>query len=82
MPAAANDPPRTAPGVLPADLGDDELLEELASLHRKRDDALRFAPDAALSTHLRRSAELEQEYLRRHPDREVGADQWGPGEPG
>jgi hypothetical protein len=32
---------------------------------------LRFGPDAALDNHLRRTAELETEYLARYPGREV-----------
>ncbi len=59
------------PGVSPADLADADLIRELASLHRTRLDTLRHGPDAALSNHLRRTAELETEYLTRHPGREV-----------
>ncbi|MEU7906678.1 DUF6158 family protein [Actinoplanes sp. NPDC049118] len=58
-------------GIAPAGLADDDLLRELASLHRTRLDALRHAPEAALATHLRRTAELETEYLARHPGREI-----------
>jgi hypothetical protein len=59
------------PGIHPAELPDDELLREMASLHRTRMDTLRHAADSALATHLRRTAELETEYLTRHPGREV-----------
>ena len=59
------------PGVDPADLGDDDLIRELHSLHRTRLDTLRHGPDAALANHLRRTAELETEYLTRFPGREV-----------
>jgi hypothetical protein len=58
-------------GIDPAGLADEDLLRELASLHRTRLDALRHAPEAALATHLRRTAELEAAYLARHPGREV-----------
>jgi hypothetical protein len=58
-------------GIDPAGLADDDLLRELSSLHRTRLDTLRHGPEAALSTHLRRTAELETEYLARHPGREV-----------
>jgi hypothetical protein len=58
-------------GIDPAGLGDDDLFRELASLHRTRLDALRFGPEAALDNHLRRTAELETEYLARYPGREV-----------
>ncbi len=59
------------PGVDPSDLSDGDLLRELGSLHRTRLDTLRHGPDAALATHLRRTAELETEYLTRNPGREV-----------
>jgi hypothetical protein len=58
-------------GVPPQDLTDDDLLRELASLHRTRNDALRFGPPQALEHHLQRSQELEREYLRRWPARSV-----------
>ncbi|WP_033344585.1 DUF6158 family protein [Catenuloplanes japonicus] len=59
------------PGVDPAELSDDDLIREVASLHRTRLDTLRHASDAALATHLRRTADLETEYLTRHPGREI-----------
>ena len=58
-------------GIDPAGLGDDDLFRELASLHRTRLETLRHGPDAALDNHLRRTAELETEYLARYPGREV-----------
>jgi len=58
-------------GVSPADLNDDDLLRELASLHDTRHDTLRHGSDAALAHHDQRLAELEAEYLRRFPQREV-----------
>ena len=58
-------------GVDPAGLADDDLFRELGSLHRTRLETLRHGPDAALENHLRRTAELETEYLARHPGREV-----------
>jgi hypothetical protein len=58
-------------GVDPAELSDEDLIREMQSLHRTRLDTLRHAADAALATHLRRTAELETEYLTRHPGREV-----------
>ena len=58
-------------GIDPAGLGDDDLFRELASLHRTRLETLRHGPDAALNNHLRRTAELETEYLARYPGREV-----------
>ncbi|MFB9239288.1 DUF6158 family protein [Plantactinospora siamensis] len=58
-------------GVDPAELGDEDLLRELHSLHRTRLDTLRHAADSALANHLRRTADLETEYLTRFPGREV-----------
>jgi hypothetical protein len=59
------------PGVDPAKLADGDLFREMASLHRTRLLTLRHGPDAALANHLRRTAELETEYLARYPGREV-----------
>ena len=58
-------------GVDPAVLGDEDLIRVMHSLHRTRLDTLRHAADSALANHLRRTAELETEYLARHPGREV-----------
>jgi hypothetical protein len=61
-------------GIDPSGLADDDLFRELASLHRTRLDTLRHGPDPALATHLKRTAELETEYLARYPGREVNPD--------
>jgi hypothetical protein len=61
----------TGIGVDPSDLSDEELLRELASLHETRHDTLRHGSQAALVHHNRRLSELENEYLRRYPQREV-----------
>lgn len=58
-------------GIDPAGLGDDDLFRELGSLYRTRLQTLRHGPDAALDNHLRRTAELETEYMTRYPGREV-----------
>jgi hypothetical protein len=58
-------------GIDPADLSDEELLRELASVHEARHETLRHGSEAALDNHSRRMAELEGEYLRRFPGREV-----------
>lgn len=58
-------------GIDPAELGDEDLIREMQSLHRTRLDTLRHAADTALANHLRRTAELETEYLTRFPGREV-----------
>lgn len=63
--------PRPALGVDPVDLSTEELLRELASLHETRHQTLRHGSDAALTHHGRRTSELEREYLRRFPNREV-----------
>ena len=58
-------------GVAPDELTDEDLLRELASLHRTRNDTFRHGSDDALAEHDRRSTELEAEYLLRFPQREV-----------
>jgi Family of unknown function (DUF6158) len=58
-------------GIDPAELTDEDLLRELRSLHRTRLDTLRHGAESALDNHLRRTAELETEYLARYPGREV-----------
>lgn len=58
-------------GVDPAELGDDDLMRELGHLYETRMDALRHAADQAFDEHTRRMTLLEDEYLQRHPDREV-----------
>jgi hypothetical protein len=58
-------------GIDPAVLSDEELLRELASVHETRNGTLRHGSEAALDNHSRRTGELEGEYLRRFPRREV-----------
>jgi hypothetical protein len=58
-------------GVDPAELSAEDLLRELRSLHDTRHGTLRHGSDDALSNHNRRLVELESEYLRRYPQREV-----------
>ncbi len=58
-------------GVSPAQLSDEELLRELGSVHRTRNETLRHGSDDALAEHGRRMTELEAEYLHRFPEREV-----------
>lgn len=62
---------REAHGVPPADLAEEDLLRELRHLHDTRHDTLRHGSDDALTMHTRRTGELEAEYQRRHPQREV-----------
>lgn len=66
-------------GIDPAELGDEDLIREMHSLHRTRLDVLRHASDSALANHLRRTAELETEYLARHPGREIDPNRLRPG---
>jgi hypothetical protein len=58
-------------GVRPEDLAESDLLRELQHLHETRHDAFLHGSADALRTHTSRTAELEGEYLRRHPEREV-----------
>ena len=58
-------------GVPAGDLAEDDLLRELEQLHRTRHEAFLHAPTQALQRHSERLAELELEYLRRHPERDI-----------
>ncbi|GAA2132276.1 DUF6158 family protein [Actinomadura napierensis] len=60
-----------AMGVSPAELTDDDLLRELGHLYETRMEALRHAPDQAYAEHTQRMAQMEAEYLRRRPAREI-----------
>ncbi|MFF3290971.1 DUF6158 family protein [Streptomyces sp. NPDC003023] len=60
-------------GVDPAELGEQDLLRELETIHRSRHDTLLYASAAALEAHNVRMADLEAEYLRRHPERPVAS---------
>jgi hypothetical protein len=58
-------------GVEPAHLDTPDLFRELAHLYETRLDTLRHGSGSALAHHDRRTAELEREYLRRFPEREI-----------
>jgi hypothetical protein len=58
-------------GVDPRDLSEEDLFRELHTIHSSRHETLRHGPDDALEHHTRRLTELEAEYLRRYPQREV-----------
>ncbi|MGW1023811.1 DUF6158 family protein [Streptomyces sp. NPDC002577] len=60
-------------GVDPARLDDQQLMKELETIHRTRHDTLLYGSNDALRTHNERMAQLEGEYLRRHPRRPVVA---------
>jgi hypothetical protein len=53
------------------ELPDEVLCQELAHLYESRLDTLRHGSDDALAHHTERTADLEREYLHRHPQREV-----------
>lgn len=68
---AVGDPPEMRTGVDPARLTEAQLLRELETIHRTRHDTLLHGSADALGTHNSRMAQLEGEYLRRHPRRTV-----------
>jgi hypothetical protein len=61
----------TTMGIDPRELDDDDLLRELRQLHATRTDTLLHGSDDALARHTSRTNELESEYLRRYPERDV-----------
>lgn len=61
----------TVMGLDPGELSDDDLFRELGHLYQTRLDALRHAADQAYGEHTRRMNQLESEYLRRRPGREI-----------
>lgn len=58
-------------GTNPRALDEKDLLRELGQLHVTRHETFLHGSDDALRAHTRRTAELEDEYLRRHPGREI-----------
>jgi hypothetical protein len=64
---------RRPAGVAPGDLDDRQLLKELETVHRTRHETLLHGSPDALDAHNSRMAQLEGEYLRRHPRRQVAA---------
>jgi len=60
-----------AAGVPASRLSDEDLRREMASLHRTREDTFKHGSQQALECHIHRTAELEEEYLVRFPEREV-----------
>ncbi len=60
-------------GVVPAALSDADLERELKHLHETRHDTFLHGSDDALAFHTKRMQELEDEYLRRNPDRVIDA---------
>lgn len=58
-------------GIDPADLAEGDLMRELTHLHETRNETFLHGAADALREHSARMFELEQEYLRRHPERDV-----------
>jgi Family of unknown function (DUF6158) len=58
-------------GVPAAELSEEDLLRELAHVHATRQETFLHGSADALLNHTRRTAELEDEYLVRHPEREI-----------
>ncbi|MEU9830186.1 DUF6158 family protein [Streptosporangium sp. NPDC048047] len=58
-------------GIDPKDLSEEDLFRELRHMHETRTETLLHGSDDALANHTTRTGELEQEYLRRHPERDV-----------
>jgi len=59
---------------VPADQLTDQALErELQHLHHTRHDTFLHGSEDALALHTSRTTELEQDYLRRNPDRVIDA---------
>lgn len=63
----------TMTGVQPGRLTDQQLMKELETIHRTRHDTLLHGSNDALRAHNDRMAQLEGEYLRRHPRRLIVA---------
>lgn len=58
-------------GVDPRQLSEQDLFRELEHLHATRTDTLLHGSADALTNHTVRTNELEQEYLRRYPERHI-----------
>jgi hypothetical protein len=58
-------------GVPPENLAETDLLRELEHLHTTRHGTFLHGSPDALREHSSRTGQLEEEYLRRHPEREV-----------
>ena len=61
-------------GVIATELSEEDLLRELGHVHETRHETFLHGSADALLTHTRRTAQLEDEYLRRHPEREIDPD--------
>lgn len=61
-------------GAPTAELGEEDLLRELGHLHETRHTTFLHGSADALDAHTRRTSDLEAEYVRRHPERQVDPD--------
>ncbi len=61
-------------GVPTVALSDEDLYRELGHLFETRLETLRHGSAESLATHTLRSRALEQEYLRRLPEREIDSE--------
>ena len=61
-------------GIAAQELSEDDLFRELEQLYTTRCQTLRHGSEQALSTHTNRIMELEADYLRRYPQREIDPD--------
>ncbi|MFC7481530.1 DUF6158 family protein [Luedemannella flava] len=64
-------PAATDGGIPAVQLDDLTLRRELGNLHRTRHDTFLHGSDQALRKHTERTDEMEAEYLRRQPEREI-----------
>ncbi|WP_441246855.1 DUF6158 family protein [Kitasatospora sp. McL0602] len=60
-------------GVPPDALHNDVLVRELAQLHRTRHETFLYGSEDALRRHTLRTGQLEAEFVRRFPTRQVTA---------
>ena len=67
----ANDAAVEKTGIPSTELAEEDLMRELAQLHKTRHEAFLHAPTQALQQHSQRTTELELEYLHRHPERQI-----------
>jgi hypothetical protein len=68
------EPPEPRLGIPAERLSEDELLQELDSIHRTRHDTFLYGSTESLATHTARMQELEGDYLRRHPGRQISPE--------
>jgi hypothetical protein len=61
-------------GVPAIELSEIDLMRELAHVHETRHETFLHGSDDALDMHTRRTAELEAEYVRRNPGRDIDPD--------